>query len=317
MNSKIPSQLSFQHLLDVNQIQESDIELLISKAEEFRKQGHQKTFQQKPCEGLILSTLFFEPSTRTRFSFESAFVRLGGQILTLEYGESSSVKKGETLADTGRIMSSYADIITIRHPQIGSAVELAKHATVPVINAGDGANQHPSQALVDLYTIFCEKGKLDGLKIGIVGDLKYSRTVHSFLGLMGRYSNNSFTLVSHPSLALEKKEKSALEKRNCKIIETSDLQQSLQNLDILYVTRVQQERFIDASEYEKVKNSYQITKETLAQAAKNLTIMHPLPRINEIDSSVDELPQARYFAQANYGVHIRMALLALMTNSQN
>ena len=192
--------LSFHHLLDANQISEADIKKLITLAEKFRKQGHKKTFTAADCRGLILATLFFEPSTRTRFSFESAMLRLGGQIITLEYGESSSVKKGETLSDTGRIMSNYADIIVARHPQIGSIAELSKYATVPVINAGDGASQHPTQSLVDLYTIFCEKKKLDGLKIGILGDLKHGRTVQSLLTLMSRHPKNQFTLISHPSL---------------------------------------------------------------------------------------------------------------------
>ncbi len=307
------SNLSFRHLLDADQIKESDLEQLISLAEIYRNNGHQQNFADGHCRGLILSTLFFEPSTRTRFSFESAMLRLGGGVIALEYGESSSVKKGETLSDTGRIVSNYSDIIVVRHPQIGSAAELAEYASVPVINAGDGANQHPSQSLVDLYTIFCEKGRLDNLKIGILGDLKYGRAVHSLLNLMSRNSSNSFTLISHPSLVLDSEKKKNFEKRGCRITETSDLESPIEDLDILYVTRVQQERFLDVSEYEKVKNFYHINKKTLAKTRQNLTILHPLPRINEIDPEVDNLPQARYFAQANYGVYIRMALLSLMT----
>jgi aspartate carbamoyltransferase catalytic subunit len=307
------TKLSFTNLLDANQISEADIEKLIALAEKFRKQGHKKTFASADCRGLILATLFFEPSTRTRFSFESAMLRLGGQIITLEYGESSSVKKGETLSDTGRIMSNYADIIVARHPEIGSIAELSKYATVPVINAGDGASQHPTQSLVDLYTIFCEKKKLDGLKIGVLGDLKHGRTVQSLLTLMSRHSKNQFTLISHPSLALDPKKKKAVAENGCKIFETSDLKTAIKDLDILYVTRVQQERFADKNEFEKVKNLYRIDKKILATAKKNLTIMHPLPRINEIDESVDHAPQAKYFAQANYGVYIRMALLSLLT----
>ncbi len=309
------SKLSFNHLLEANQIKESDIKKLITLAEKFRKQGYKKTFLDANCSGLILATLFFEPSTRTRFSFESAMLRLGGKVIALEQGESSSVKKGESLSDTGRVMSNYADIIAIRHDKANSAAEFAKYATVPVINAGDGANQHPTQSLVDIYTIFCEKKKLNNLKIGILGDLKYSRTVHSLLELMSHYSGNQFTLISHPSLALDAKKKKAFEKNGCKIVENSNLESAIKDLDILYVTRIQQERFTDAKEFEKVKNVFRISKKTLTKAKKDLIIMHPLPRINEIDEEVDHLPCAKYFAQANYGIYIRMALLTLMTKN--
>jgi aspartate carbamoyltransferase catalytic subunit len=307
------TKLSFNHLLDANQIKESDIKKLIKLAEKFRSQGHKKTFANADCKGLILATLFFEPSTRTRFSFESAMLRLHGQTITLEYGKSSSVKKGETLADTGRIISNYSDVIVARHPQEGSVAELAKHATVPVINAGDGTNQHPTQALVDIYTIFCEKKKLNNLKIGVLGDLKYGRAVQSLLTLMSRYPGNQFTLISHPSLALDPEKKKKFAQSGCKITEVFELEPAIQNLDILYVTRTQQERFDDAAKYEKVKNIFRIDKKTLAKAKKNLTIMHPLPRLQEISEEVDDLPQAKYFAQANYGVYIRMALLSLIT----
>lgn len=309
------SKLSFNHLLEANQIKESDIKKLITLAEKFRKQGYKKTFSDSDCSGLILATLFFEPSTRTRFSFESAMLRLGGKIIALEQGESSSVKKGESLSDTGRVMSNYADIIAIRHDKANSAAEFSKYATVPVINAGDGANQHPTQSLVDIYTIFCEKKKLNNLKIGILGDLKYSRTVHSLLELMSRYSGNQFTLISHPSLALDAKKKKAFEKNGCKVVANSNLELAIKDLDILYVTRIQQERFTDKKEFEKVKNVFRISKKTLTKAKKDLIIMHPLPRINEIDEEVDHLPCAKYFAQANYGIYIRMALLTLMTQN--
>ncbi len=307
------TKLSFNHLLDANQIKESDIKKLINIAEKFRAQGHKKTFASGDCKGRILATLFFEPSTRTRFSFESAMLRLGGQTVTLEYGKSSSIKKGETLSDTGRIISNYADVIVARHPQEGSIAELAKYATVPVINAGDGTNQHPTQALVDIYTIFCEKKKLNNLKIGVLGDLKYGRAVHSLLTLMSRYSDNQFTLISHPSLTLDAEKKKTFEQSGCKLIETFELEPAIQDLDVIYVTRTQQERFDDKANYEKVKNIFCIDKKTLSKAKENLTIMHPLPRIYEISEEVDDLPQAKYFSQANYGVYIRMALLSLIT----
>jgi len=306
------TKLSFNHLLDASQIKESDIKKLFILAEKYRKLGHKKNFTNGDARGLILATLFFEASTRTRFSFESAMLRLGGQVISLEYGEASSVKKGESLADTGRIISNYADIIVARHPEVGSIAELAEHATVSVINAGDGINQHPTQSLVDIYTIFCEKKRLDNLKIGIVGDLKYGRTVHSLLNLMSRHKSNHFTLISDSSLALDAEKKRSFEKNNCKIIENSNLESAIKDLDILYITRIQKERFADKKEYEKVKNNYRIDKKLLSKGKKDLIILHPLPRVSEIDVEIDEMPQAKYFAQANYAVYIRMALLALM-----
>ncbi len=307
--------LSFTNLLQSTQIKDSDISQLIDLAERFRQQDRKKTLENSNCKGLILATLFFESSTRTRFSFESAMYRLGGNVITLEQGDSSSIKKGESLSDTGRIMSNYADLIVVRHPEIGSVAELAKYATVPVINAGDGANQHPTQSLADLYTIFCEKGRLDNLKIAVVGDLKYSRTVHSLLDLMSRHSNNHFTLISHPSLTLDATKKRVYENNGCKITETSNLNEAVIDADIIYVTRIQEERFTNKKDYELVRDIYRINKKTLAQTKADLTIMHPLPRINEIDVELDDMQQARYFAQANYGMYIRMALISLLVKN--
>ncbi len=304
--------LSFTNLLDAKQIQENDINVLIELAEQYRL--GQKDLTQSKCRGKILATLFFEASTRTRFSFESAMYRLGGHVITLEQGDSSSVKKGETLSDTGRVVSNYADIAVLRHPSVGSAEEFASHVTIPVINAGDGANQHPTQSLVDLYTIFCEKKRFNNLKIGIIGDLKYGRAVHSFLALISRYSGNQFTLISHPFLALEKNMKNEFEKNGCKIIETADLENSIKDLDILYVTRVQRERFESEDEFNRVKNIYRLDKKSLENTRKDMIIMHALPRINEIDLEVDDCKQARYFEQAGYGVFVRMALLELMVS---
>jgi aspartate carbamoyltransferase catalytic subunit len=309
------SRLSFRHLLDSDQIAQSDIELLISMAEQYRKDGFEVSKIKSGVAGKILATLFFESSTRTRMSFESAMLRLGGQVITIENGSSSSTKKGETLCDTGRIVSNYSDVIVSRHSEIGSIKELATYATVPVINAGDGANQHPTQSLVDIYAIYCEKKRMDNLNIGIVGDLKYSRTVYSLLSLMKYYPNNRFTLISHPNLALDPIKKDILKKQGFDIKETSDLKAIIPDLDVLYVTRVQQERFDNKEEFEKIKNYYCITKEVLKDAKKDLTILHPLPRITEIDTTVDDLPQAKYFEQANYAVYIRMALLSLMLNA--
>jgi aspartate carbamoyltransferase catalytic subunit len=303
------SSLSFRHLLDSNQIQESDLEKLFTLADEY----HLKP--QLDCKQKIVATLFFEPSTRTRFSFESAMHRLGGRVLSLENGETSSVKKGESLADTGRIVSNYADIIVMRHPKIGSVNEFAEFAHVPVINAGDGSNQHPTQSLVDVYTIFREKKTLDGLRIGILGDLKHGRAVHSLMTLLTRYKNNHFTLISHPDLGLAKEDREAFEKHGCKLEETSNLEEGIKNLDVLYVTRTQFERF-DAGNSKGFKDNYCVNKKLLSAAKNDLIVLHPLPRTGEIDSEIDDLPQAKYFAQANYAVFIRMALLSLMTNTR-
>ena len=305
--------LSFRHLLDADQIKKSDIEKLIPLADKYRSTDPKKLLDEGVCRGYILAALFFEPSTRTRFSFETAMLKLGGQLITSEQGSaSSSATKGETLSDMARMMNSYADLIVMRHPAIGSVAEFAKYSTVPVINAGDGANQHPTQSLVDIYTIFCEKNRLNNLRIGILGDLKYGRAARSLLTVLSNYSKNHFVLISHPSLALENKKKKELQKSNSTVEETTNLKAALKDLDILYVTRVQKERFSSEKEYDKVKNAYQVNKKILAAAPKDMIILHPLPRVNEIDHEVDALPQAKYFKQAEYGLYIRMALLSLM-----
>ena len=306
------SKLSFNHLLNSNQIQESDINQIFALADKYRATEHRKIIKDGDCYGYLLATLFFEPSTRTRFSFEAAMQKLGGQVITLEQGMSSSVKKGESLEDMGRIISSYADIIVMRHPEIGSVAKLAKYISVPVINAGDGANQHPTQSLVDSYSIFCEKKRLDNLKIGLVGDLKYGRANHSFLSLLSRYSTNHFVLISHPSLALSDEQQKEFEKYGCQITQTTDLEGSVADLDVLMVSRIQQERFPDPTEYDKVKNIYCLTKKIVSKAKPDMVILHGLPRVNEIHTDVDDLPQAKYFKQVEYGLYIRMAILSLI-----
>jgi len=306
------SKLSFRNLIDANQINENDLNLLFALTNQYRNTNHRQIIKNGDCYGYLLATLFFEPSTRTRFSFETAMQRLAGQIITLEQGMSSSIKKGETLEDMGRIISNYADIIVMRHPQIGSVANFAKYATIPVINAGDGSNQHPTQALVDSYTIFTEKNRLDNLKIGLVGDLKYGRANHSLLSILSKYSSNQFTLISHPSLALNDSQKLELTNYGCKIYETADLDPAMADLDVLIVSRIQQERFSDPEEYAKVKDSYHINKKTVSKGKPELIILHGLPRVNEIDPEIDNMPQAKYFKQAEYGLYVRMALLSLM-----
>lgn len=305
------SSLSFRHLLDADQISREDTLNILKLSKKYHEGFLKGKKQWDVCKGNILATLFFEPSTRTRFSFEAAMLRLGGQIITLENEATTSIKKGETLADTARIMSGYADMIVMRHPQEKSVASFAEYSSVPVINAGDGANQHPTQALVDLYTIFREKGRLENLTIGFMGDLRYSRTVFCLLTALGSYKNN-FVFIAPPSLGISSERKKIVSKLSSNIRETERLADVISGLDVLYVTRVQGERFAKKEEYEAVKNSYSLHKKDLAKAKKDMIILHPLPRVNEIHPEVDDLPNAKYFEQAANGVFARMALLTLM-----
>ena len=303
-NKTAPESLSFRHLLSAEDISREDLEMILDRAAQYHVDTKNGTPIHPVCAGRILATLFFEASTRTRFSFESAMLRLGGQVISLEQGLSSSVKKGESLADTGRIVSAYADLIAMRHPEAGSVAELAMNARIPVINAGDGINEHPTQALADLYTIRHDKGRLNALTVGIAGDLKYGRTVRSLVRLLSLYPDIRFVFISHPSLRMDAPPADAMI--------TDNIADVIGDLDVLYVTRVQKERFADAAEYETVKNAFTLTPESLARTKKDMILMHPLPRVNEIDPAVDALPQARYFEQAARAVFVRMALLALM-----
>lgn len=303
--------LSFKNLLDANQITKEDALSIIITAKKFHDDSIKGVKSWDACTGNILATLFFEPSTRTRFSFEAAMLRLGGQVISLENAETTSIKKGETLADTARIMSGYADMIVMRHPKEHSVSAFAEYSSVPVINAGDGANQHPSQALVDLYTIYHEKGRLENLTIGFMGDMKYSRTVFCLLTVLSHYKNN-FIFITPPSLRISNERKNILAKHSSSIMEVENLDEVISKLDILYATRIQTERFTTYEEYNAVKDSYCIGKKDLVKAQKDVIIMHPLPRVNEIHPEVDDLPNAKYFEQAANGVFVRMALLSLM-----
>ncbi len=260
-------------------------------------------------DGKIIALLFFEPSTRTRLSFETATQRLGGQIINLGSVEASSVMKGENLADTIRVISKYADLIVLRHPQDGSARMASEFASVPIINGGDGSVHHPTQTFLDLYTIRRES-HLEGLKIAMAGDLKYGRTVHSLCHALSLYGAE-MTFVSPPELQMPAEIVRDLKKHNIKVRETDSFEDVIGDIEVLYMTRVQQERFPDPEEYEKVKNRLKLTGELLENAAPDLKILHPLPRVNEISPEVDDTPYACYFQQAFYGVPTRMALLAL------
>ncbi|MBN1337249.1 MAG: aspartate carbamoyltransferase [Deltaproteobacteria bacterium] len=255
--------------------------------------------------GKILATLFYEPSTRTRLSFDSAMHRLGGSVLGFSGHEATSVSKGETIRDTVRTVENYADIIVIRHPREGSARIAAEAARVPVINAGDGANQHPTQTLLDLYTILKFLGRLSDLRIALVGDLKYSRTVHSLFRALHLFGNVEFVLVSPPSLALP----DYLKSPDHRFYETHELEGALGTCDIVYMTRIQRERFPDAVDYEKVKDAYRLEASMLEGARPGCRVLHPLPRVNEIAPDVDSTPHSGYFEQVAYGVTVRQAIL--------
>ena len=263
--------------------------------------------------GKILATLFFEPSTRTRLSFEAAMLKLGGSTIGFAEAEIASVRKGENLADTVRTVENYADIIALRHPLEGAAKLAAEFSRVPILNAGSGAEEHPTQAFMDLYTMQKEKGKIDGLKIALVGDLRYGRTVHSLAYALSLY-NIELYLISPESLRMRREVIRAI-KDKISIVEDINLEKIIPQIDVLYVTRIQKERFPDPAEYAKVKGIYRIDLNTLKTAKKDMIILHPLPRVDEIASEVDSKPQARYFQQVWNGIVVRMALLALVLGS--
>jgi len=260
--------------------------------------------------GKTLATLFFEPSTRTRLSFEAAMHKLGGTAIGFAEPEIASIKKGENLADTVRVVENYADVIALRHPLEGAARLAAEFAQVPVINAGSGAEEHPTQALLDLYTILKEKGRIDGLNIALVGDLRYGRTVHSLAYALSLYKVKLY-LVS-PELLRMRREVSDTIKKKIEIVKKTEIEEVLPETDVLYVTRIQEERFPDPAEYAKVRGTYKIGLDTLKDAKEDMILMHPLPRVDEIDDEVDDTPHARYFQQVWNGIVMRMALLALI-----
>jgi aspartate carbamoyltransferase len=264
--------------------------------------------------GKILAALFFEPSTRTRLSFEAAMHRLGGSVISVASSETSSAAKGETIADTARTVSQYADVIVIRHPKVGSGKEAAEAASVPVINAGDGAGQHPTQAILDVYTIQQEIGSLENITVSLVGDLKFGRTVHALVELLSLYKIK-LIFVSPPSLKMPQDITGNLRQRGTDFTETDDLRQVLPLSQVLYVTRIQKERFSDRSEYEKIKGVYVISDQLLRETKKEPVIMHPLPRVDEITTDVDARPGAAYFRQVRNGIFVRMALLAMVTGA--
>ena len=298
---------STKSLIDILQLTTEEIDELIAKATDIIE--NPAAYAHK-CDGKILATLFFEPSTRTRLSFESAMLSLGGQVLGFSEAQSSSAAKGESVADTVRTVSCYSDIIAMRHPKEGAPLVASMNATVPVINAGDGGHNHPTQTLTDLLTIHHEKGHFNDLTVGFCGDLKFGRTVHSLISALSRYPGVKIVLVSPEELKLPSYvKKEVLQKNNVEYVQTTDLESVMPELDILYMTRVQRERFFNEEDYLRLKDSYILTPEKLRTAKSDLCILHPLPRVNEISVAVDKDPRACYFKQVRYGRYIRMALI--------
>ena len=294
-------------VIDIRDLSTQDIEQLLATALDII--ADPVKYSQK-CRGKKLATLFFEPSTRTRLSFEAAMYELGGHVLGVSEAQSSSASKGESVADTVRVVSCYADIIAMRHPKEGAPLVAAMNASVPVINAGDGGHNHPTQTLADLLTIWREKGRLDNLVIGLCGDLKFGRTVHSLIAAMSRYSNVKFVLISPEELRLPGYiRKDVMEKNGMHFEETTDLVAAMPSLDVLYMTRVQKERFFNEADYVRLKDSYVLTPEKLKSAKEDMCIMHPLPRVNEISVAVDKDPRAAYFRHVLNGKYMRMALI--------
>ena len=299
-----------KNLIDIKDLSLEEINNLIEVAKDII--NNRDKYSHK-CDGKKLATLFFEPSTRTRLSFEAAMMELGGNVLGFSEASSSSVSKGESVSDTIRVVGCYSDIIAMRHPKEGAPLVASQKSTVPIINAGDGGHNHPTQTLTDLLTIHCEKGRLDNLTIGVCGDLKFGRTVHSLITAMSRYKNIKFVLISPKELTIpEYVEKEVLEKNDIAYCETNDIEEHMQELDILYMTRVQKERFFNEADYVRLKDYYILNKEKLTNAKEDLCIMHPLPRVNEISTDVDDDKRACYFKQAEYGKFIRMALILKM-----
>lgn len=294
-------------LIDIRDLSQEEIDDLITTAEDII--AHPEAYREK-CKYKKLATLFYEPSTRTRLSFEAAMYELGGSVIGFSDASGSSVSKGESVADTARTVSCFADIIAMRHPKEGAPFVAAQNVTIPVINAGDGGHNHPTQTLTDLLTIRREKGHLDNLTIGCCGDLKFGRTVHSLISAMSRYPGVRFILISPEELRIPEHVRSEiLDKNGIDYIETTSLDEAMPQLDILYMTRVQRERFFNEADYIRLKDSYILTPDKLKTAKQDLAILHPLPRVNEISVAVDKDPRACYFKQVRYGKYIRMALI--------
>ena len=295
-----------RHLIDIFDLSPAEIDEMIATACDIMDKPAEYAHK---CEGKKLATLFFEPSTRTRLSFEAAMYELGGHVIGFSDAGNSSSSKGESVSDTVKVVSCYADIIAMRHFKEGAPMVAAMKSDVPIINAGDGGHNHPTQTLTDLLTIHREKGRLNNMTIGLCGDLKFGRTVHSLIDAMSRYEGIRFVLISPEELRLPSYMRDMMEEKQLDYVETKDLEAAMPELDVLYMTRVQRERFFSEEEYLRLKNSYILTPDKLENAKQSLSILHPLPRVNEIATSIDDDPRACYFTQALNGKYIRMALI--------
>ncbi|MCI9527237.1 MAG: aspartate carbamoyltransferase [Lachnospiraceae bacterium] len=296
-----------QHLMSPLDLSVEELDKLLTLANDIEKNPRKYAHA---CEGKKLATCFYEPSTRTRLSFEAAMMNLGGSVLGFSSADSSSAAKGESVSDTIRVISCYADICAMRHPKEGAPLVASEKSKIPVINAGDGGHQHPTQTLTDLLTIRSLKGRLDNLNIGLCGDLKFGRTVHSLIHALIRYPNIQFTLISPEELRVPSYiREDVLHKNNVPFREVERLEEAMADLDILYMTRVQKERFFNEDDYVRMKDFYILNKKKMSLAKDDMIVMHPLPRVNEISVEVDDDPRAAYFQQAQYGVYVRMALI--------
>ncbi len=303
-----------RNLIDILDLSTAEIDSLIEVANDIIENPAK---YRDVCHGKILGTLFFEPSTRTRLSFTSAMMSLGGNVLGFDNAASSSTAKGETVTDTVRMVAAYTDIIAMRHPKEGAPIAASGVSKVPLINAGDGGHYHPTQTLTDLITVKRKCGRFNDITVGVCGDLKYGRTVHSLIGAMSRYENVRFILISPEELRLPEYVKREYLDGRCEYLECTSLEDAIPALDILYMTRIQAERFESAEAYERLKDSYILNSRKLKCAKETLSIMHPLPRLNEISTDVDSDPRAHYFDQAEYGRYIRMALILMLLNDEN
>lgn len=301
-----------RHLIDLDNYSLSEIDEILELAQMIMKKPQYFTAS---CHGRVMATLFYEPSTRTQMSFQTAMLRLGGNVIGFDNPVNSSVSKGETLSDTMRVVSNYADIITIRHPSEGAAMAASMYSRCPVINAGDGGHLHPTQTLTDIFTLKQVKGTLSNLCVGLCGDLKFGRTVHSLIKTLCRYPGNEFVLISTPELALPQILKDAIIESGHKYTEINSLEEAMPLIDVLYMTRIQRERFETPEAYEKQKGIYVLDKEKLKKAKYGLKILHPLPRVDEIEYDIDNDPRAEYFNQTEYGMYARMALILNMLDN--
>ena len=296
-----------KHVIDSTDLTVEEIDGILKLAQDII---YDKEAYSEACKGKKLATLFFEPSTRTRLSFESAMMELGGNVLGFSSADSSSASKGESVADTIRVISSFADICAMRHPKEGAPTVASMYSKIPVINAGDGGHNHPTQTLTDLLTIKSLKGRLDNMTIGMCGDLKFGRTVHSLINAMVRYENVRFILISPNELKIpDYLRQEVLDAKNIEYVETNELEKYMPELDILYMTRVQRERFFNEEDYIRLKDSFILDREKMKLARDDMYVLHPLPRVNEISTDVDDDPRAVYFEQVHYGVYARMALI--------